>query len=181
MDAIIIERPIGAAWIHTSAWAQDAGLRLSKPIVFQVSHAYMGTCYHGHIGRRPLPLQAHRLPGIPCIHAHMRTCAHGWHVHTFDSPRPSSCGHRLCLRHLTCIHAYVLHAHAHTHTCTHTHTHMHTHTHAHIHVQAGSVVYPEAGARRTLLIGGHTSYVEAVNAQIMGLVNTAEGIALEER
>jgi len=81
VDAIIIERPIGAAWIHTSAWAQDAGLRLSKPIVFQ----------------------------------------------------------------------------------------------------AGSVVYPEAGARRTLLIGGHTSYVEAVNAQIMGLVNTAEGIALEER
>jgi len=81
VDAIIIERPIGAAWIKDSAWARGAGLQLSSPIAFQ----------------------------------------------------------------------------------------------------AGSVLYPEVGARRTLLINGYTSYVEAVNAQIMGFVNTAEGIALEKR
>ena len=67
--------------------------------------------------------------------------------------------------------------HACMHTCMHT-----PYRHACIHnLQAGSVLYPEVGARRTLLINGYTSYVEAVNAQIMGFVNTAEGIALEKR
>jgi len=81
VDAVIIERPIGAAWIKGSAWATDAGLRLSEPIVFQ----------------------------------------------------------------------------------------------------AGSVVYPETGARRTLVIPGYVSYAEAVNAQIMGFVNSAVCTALEKR
>ena len=67
----------------------------------------------------------------------------------------------------TCMHATCRHI-AYGHACIHT-------------LQAGSIVYPEVGARRALTIAGHTSYTEAVNAQIMGFVNTAEGIALEKR
>jgi len=84
-----------------------------------------------------------------------------------------------------CIHAYSTHAHsAHAYSTHASHMHTGAHTYAcytHMHVQAGSVVYPETGARRTLVIPGYVSYAEAVNAQIMGFVNSAVCTALEKR
>jgi len=71
VDAVIIERPIGAAWIKGSAWATDAGLRLSEPIVFQAGSQpmHMHACTHAQVQTSTQP------------HSHART-----HIHTSTHP-----------------------------------------------------------------------------------------------
>ena len=41
VDAAIIDRPIGAAWVKESAWAQQMRMQLSLPIVFQARLSHM--------------------------------------------------------------------------------------------------------------------------------------------
>jgi len=125
VDAAIIDRPIGAAWVKESAWAQQMRMHVSLPIVSQA-----GSPVYPEDGvRRAVAVAGHTAT---------------WNPSPSSSPSPNP-------------------------KCS---------------PNSSPISKPSPSSSPSLspnLTLRYSSYVEAVNAQILGFVNTFESLALEAK